>query len=136
MPRSLPCPSCPVPVRHVQTTDLCFPTFESPEPSSRMRTLLCSYIVMIIIIKIRNIQMRPKLLSPNSETAYRYCKPDLETGVHQVCKCSASSGWKSGRIMYMIWHLYQLMQVPFIFLVIIVILNAYIDNKQRQKGCS
>jgi hypothetical protein len=27
--------------------------------------------------------------------------------------------------MYMIWHLYQLMQVPFIFLVIIVILNAY-----------
>ena len=61
--------SCPVPVRHVQTTDLCFPTFESPEPSSRMRTLLCSYIVMIIIIKIRNIQMRPKLLSPNSETA-------------------------------------------------------------------
>ena len=56
-------------VRHVQTTDLCFPTFESPEPSSRMRTLLCSYIVMIIIIKIRNIQMRPKLLSPNSETA-------------------------------------------------------------------
>ncbi len=38
--------------------------------------------------------------------------------------------------MYMIWHLYQLMQVPFIFLVIIVILNAYIDNKQRQKGCS
>lgn len=29
MPRSLPCPSCPVPVRHVQTTDLCFPTFES-----------------------------------------------------------------------------------------------------------
>ena len=38
--------------------------------------------------------------------------------------------------MYMIWHLHQLMQVPFIFLVIIVILNAYIDNKQRQKGCS
>ena len=35
--------------------------------------------------------------------------------------------------MYMIWHLYQLMQVPFIFLVIIVILNAYIDNKRRQK---
>ena len=51
MPRSLPCPSCPVPARHVQTTDLCFPTFENPEPSSRMRTLLCSYTVMIIIIR-------------------------------------------------------------------------------------
>ena len=59
-------------------------------------------------------------------------KPEYTKFVNAV----RPQGGKSGRIMYMIWHLYQLMQVPFIFLVIIVILNAYIDNKQRQKGCS
>ena len=47
----------------------CFQTSENQERSSRMRTWLCSFIVMIIIIKIRKTKTWRKLSSPNSETA-------------------------------------------------------------------
>ena len=59
-PQSSPCPSCPVPVKRGRITVPCCPICVSRELLSRMRTWLCSCIVTIITIKIRNIRMRRK----------------------------------------------------------------------------